>query len=256
MKYSNDLPQMEDQVWSDLINLPADPPEMRDICSGCRRPFVVCWCASCPSPPLSPKCRVVILQHPAEEKRCLRTAPMLMKGLQEGKCLLYKGKKFPQLKHIGLADIITDTNTILLYPSKDSVDINCLPKVDDIESYYNLILIDGTWPQAKGMYNSTPLLHKIKQVKLTHHTKSEYVIRTQPTDGCLSTLETAAEALSILENQNYRDALLQPLKKLCEYQLNHGAVIHDSTEYKVKSSTYPKRIGKRLNKFLKVFDEV
>lgn len=246
----------ENEVWNDLIGLPAEPPEMRDICNGCGRPEVVCWCKSLPIIPLKPKSRVIILQHPAEEKRCLRTAPMLMRGLSEGKCLIFKGKKFPQNKHIGLMEIINMPNTLLLYPSKESVDLTTLPKVSNTNLPYNLILIDGTWPQAKGIYNNASCLHKIKQVKLLHHPRSEYVIRTQPTDGCLSTLETAAEALSILEEINYRDDLLRPLKALCDYQISHGAVIHHSTEFKLKTKTYPKKLGRRLNKFLKELDEV
>lgn len=56
---------------------------------------------------------------------------------------------------------------------------------------------------------------------------SEYVIRSQPTEGCLSTLETAAEALSVVEGQTvYKEVLLEPLKALCNFQLDHGAITH------------------------------
>ncbi|KAL1139584.1 hypothetical protein AAG570_006566 [Ranatra chinensis] len=216
-----------------------------------RRPNNVCWCSFLPTERLNTICRIVLLQHPAEEKRSLRTAAMLDNSLAPGSCLVFKGKKFPQAKHVGLLDIINDPNTILLYPSKNAVPLDTLPKVKDLDSPYNIILIDGTWPQAKGIYHNTQSLHNIKQAKLLGHTKSEYVIRTQPTEGCLSTLETAAEALSILEEIDYRQDLLRPLKALCNFQLDHGAVTHQSLEARIRTSAYPKQIGKRLSRFLK-----
>lgn len=176
-----------------------------------------------------------------------------MLGLEQNKCLIYKGKKFPQPKHENLEFLLTQRNTILLYPSKTAIDIKDLENDSDC---YNLVLIDGTWPQAKAIYASSPILHEIKQVKLLTNTISNYIIRTQPTEGCLSTLETAAEALSTLEKDStYREQLVEPLHVLCKYQLENGAVTHQSKEFLIKTKMYPKLIGKRLSRLLRSTNE-
>lgn len=236
-------------AFLDLAEMPADPPEMRTLCNQCQRPLSVCWCKSLPNPRLNPKNRIIVLQHPAEQKKCLRTAPILSLGLNENKCLIFKGKKFPG-EHKGLDEILNSPNSLLLYPCSGSTDLKF---IDISEHYYfNLILLDGTWPQAKAMYAANAVLHTIKPVKLVLNSISKYIIRTQPTNGCLSTLETASEALSILENNPiYKDKLTAPLSSLCNYQIEHGAVRHDSKELRIKNNTYPKLVGKRLNKVLK-----
>lgn len=67
------------------------------------------------------------------------------------------------------------------------------------------------------MYTASPTLTKLKSCKLVNVPTSEYIIRTQPTEGCLSTLETGALALSILEGKPWlRDQMLGPLHYLCK----------------------------------------
>ncbi|EEZ99079.1 tRNA-uridine aminocarboxypropyltransferase 2 [Tribolium castaneum] len=237
-----------DEVFSDLANIPSEPPEVRSTCPTCERPTSVCWCAALPKPRLCPQSRIILLQHPAEEKRCLRTAPMLHFGLSEGKCLVYKGKRFPG-RYQDLEELLVGSNTILLYPSPTAVDLKSLLQ-NNTNTSFNLVIIDGTWPQAKAIYASNPILHKIKQVKLLTKGVSSYIIRTQPTDGCLSTLETATEALCLLEDDEGYRKLLAPLKTLCDFQLKNGAVSHQSKEFLIKNNKYPKLIGKRLNKVL------
>lgn len=67
-------------------------------------------------------------------------------------------------RHEGLEDILKSPDSILLYPSKNAVDIDSLPFVKENADSYNIIIIDGTWPQAKAIYHSTPLLQGLKQV--------------------------------------------------------------------------------------------
>lgn len=104
------------------------------------------------------------MQHPGEEKRNLKTAPMLLNGLESGCCVIYYGKKFPTRKHEGLAELLSEPNTFVLFPGVKS---RCLKQV--VQSYsageqYNLVLIDGTWSQAKSIYFHSPFLHDLPQV--------------------------------------------------------------------------------------------
>lgn len=179
---------------------------------------------------------------------------MLILGLSPGKCDIYKGRRFPFQGHSKtLDDILTAPNSLLLYPSKDAVP---LQDIDAAAGPYTLVLIDGTWPQAKAIYTSSKILHTMKQVKLISTGNSCYIVRTQPSEGCLSTLESAAKALSVLENDSkYAELLVKPLEMLCKYQIQNGAVEHHSKELLLRNKSYPKLVGKRLNKLLRVADE-
>jgi DTW domain-containing protein YfiP len=146
--------------------------------------------------------------------------------------VIYKGKKFPNQKHQKeLEHILNSDKSLLLYPSKEALPIE---EIENLESIENLILLDGTWCQAKTMYVSSPNLHRMKQAKLVSGGLSNFVIRTQPAEKCLSTLETAIEALCILEkNEIYREVLLKPLHALCDFQMQNGALKHG-----IKSSKF------------------
>jgi len=67
-------------------------------------------------------------------------------------------------RHEGLEEFLESPNSVLVYPSKTAVNIEELPPVSELSDPYNLILIDGTWPQAKAIYHRTPQLHKLRQV--------------------------------------------------------------------------------------------
>lgn len=83
--------------------------------------------------------------------------------------------------------------------------------------------------------SSGPVCYNVSlngQIKLSQTGISEYVIRTQPDEASLSTLESVAYALSWLEaSPSLYDKLVQPMRMLCQYQLKHGAVVHHSKEY-------------------------
>jgi DTW domain-containing protein YfiP len=62
-----------------------------------------------------------------------------------------------------------------------------------------LILLDGTWAQAKTLWWRNAWLLKTKRIYIIPKEKSRYgAIRKEPRAECVSTLEAAAETLSFL----------------------------------------------------------
>ncbi len=69
-------------------------------------------------------------------------------------------------RHADLNEILNSPDTILLYPTANAIDLKLLPKVNEDSPFrYTLVIIDGTWPQAKTMFNKSTALHSLKQVQ-------------------------------------------------------------------------------------------
>ncbi|RUS74371.1 hypothetical protein EGW08_017870 [Elysia chlorotica] len=219
----------------------------RSLCPKCKRPLTVCWCPYLPREPLSIRTNLYILQHPFEESRCLRTVPILQHCVAEDKCHVIRGKRFPQSKFPELVPVLESPNTLLLYPGEGAVDISELP----VDISYNLVLLDGTWAQAKGIYTQNYMLKNLKKVQLQTDMKSKYVIRTQPCDSALSTLEAAAAAISILEGrEDTYEIFTHPLEALCDFQLQHGAAEHQSREFKIENGLWKKPLRRSVQRRL------
>uniref|UniRef100_A0AAV2IUI6 tRNA-uridine aminocarboxypropyltransferase n=1 Tax=Knipowitschia caucasica TaxID=637954 RepID=A0AAV2IUI6_KNICA len=222
--------------------------DRRPTCLRCRRPVKVCLCPFLPQQPLDVSTSLYIVQHPNEESRVLRTVPLLAACLPQSKCNVIVGRRFGEERYPDLAAICQDSKTLILYPGPNAQNLEELDE-EKINTPHNLILIDGTWSQAKNMFLKNSMFHLPKQVQLNRVRSSQYVIRTQPSNICLSTLECAAITLSILErNDNIQEVLLRPLRALCSFQLQHGAQIHHSKEHLLKTGLYDKPMPKNKRK--------
>ena len=66
-----------------------------------------------------------------------------------------------------LKQVLESPNTLLLYPGPSAVFLDVFTKTSEFlnsETPYTVILLDGTWMQARGMYNQNKFLHTLKQV--------------------------------------------------------------------------------------------
>uniref|UniRef100_A0A8C5PBK8 tRNA-uridine aminocarboxypropyltransferase n=1 Tax=Leptobrachium leishanense TaxID=445787 RepID=A0A8C5PBK8_9ANUR len=217
-----------------------------------RRPQKVCLCPFLPEQPLPVSTCLYIVQHPAEESRVLRTVPLLVACLAEDKCKVLIGRRFGEERYPDLASVCKNPSTFILYPGAEASNLEDLPRTD-VQHPCSLIIIDGTWSQAKDIFYKNSLFRLPKQVQLKSSLSSQYVIRTQPTNMCLSTLECAAVALSIMErNAEIQETILRPLQAMCTFQLQHGAQIHHSKEHLIKMGLYAKQMPKNKRKLKKM----
>ena len=157
-------------------------------------------------------------------------------------------------KNPDLADVLSSPDTFLLYPGPEALDLSSLHQSDCKRTF---VILDGTWDEARKIYQRSPVLQALPRAKLTPKAdaKSAYVVRTQPADFCVSTVEAVAMTLAEAEGRpEIVELLLRPLHFLCNAQINHGAVEHDSKEAKehneafVKDSAHKKGAKKSLAK--------
>ena len=114
---------------------------------------------------------------------------------------------------------------VLLFPGPGTVPPRTLraaaPRV--------LVVLDGTWSQARTLYRSNRMLHALPQVGFHPPTPSEYVIRREPSPRCWSTIEAVAYTLGEIEGDAARFApLLAPFRQMVEWQCRSTARAHTS----------------------------
>ena len=189
--------------------LPAAP---RAVCARCRRPASVCYCAALASLPT--RTRIVILQHPRERDMPIGTARMASLCLPSAE--LHVGVRWGE--HAALAAALADPARppILLYPGPGARDVLREPPSGPV----TLVVVDGTWSQAKTVVRDNPILHALPRYAFDAPEPSQYRIRREPRIEYCSTIEALMHVLGVLEGDPARfRALLEPLRAMVDAQL-------------------------------------
>ena len=169
--------------------------------------------------------KFVILMHPYEHKRVkANTGRLTHLCLRDSE--LHLGIGFDD--HEAVQALINDPKNypVLLYPSRDAVDLSTVQKHDpqlsalhaQLESRRLVVfLLDATWRLVRPMLRTSPSLQRLPRIMFSHAAPSRYVIKRQPEPGCLSTLEATHELLLALERSGL-DAYAQPEQLLGLFQ--------------------------------------
>ncbi|MBI5499655.1 MAG: DTW domain-containing protein [Deltaproteobacteria bacterium] len=191
---------------------PAAPREPRADCLRCGRPAVVCWCPWVT--PLAVRTRVVILQHPRERCMPIGTARMAHHGLAGSE--LHVGTDFDHSPRVQAALHHPAAPAILLYPGPEARPLETEPPPGPV----TLVVIDGTWAQARWLFRHNLSLHALPRYALTSPSPSNYRIRPEPQLDFVCTIEALFHALKLLEPDTLDlRPLLAPFRAMVDMQL-------------------------------------
>lgn len=158
-----------------------------------------------PVEPIAAPVRVLVLQHPQEPDKELGSAALLVRSLKNAR--LRVGLSWPSLSR-ALGEEAKPSEWAVLYlgPKGKSYpqEVNFVDRKGEVtsrpERIVGLILLDGTWSQAKAMWWRNPWLLKCKRVVLQPEASSRYgKLRREPRREALSTIESAAIVLGALD---------------------------------------------------------
>jgi hypothetical protein len=182
-------------------------------CPHCLKPLPLCICDSIA--PIKNRVSLLILQHPQEQDRALGTARLT--ALHFSDAVLKIGLSWPSLaKALGrpvhdpsrwavlylgsakVADLDTDRDIVAIN-RKGEMEGSQAAILKDIEG---VVLLDGTWSQAKALWWRNAWMLKCQRVILGSTRPSRYgKLRREPRRDGLSTIEAAAMLLGRLESR-------------------------------------------------------
>jgi DTW domain-containing protein YfiP len=187
--------------------------EVTPDCPRCLKPLPLCICDSIT--PIDNRVSLLILQHPQEQDRALGTARLT--ALHFKNAVVKIGLSWPSLSKALGRQVADPSRWAVLYLGsakvadletvRDIVAINRKGEIEDnqraiLKDIDGIVLLDGTWSQAKALWWRNAWMLKCQRVILGPARLSRYgQLRREPRRDGLSTLEAAAMLLASLEKR-------------------------------------------------------
>lgn len=148
--------------------------------------------------PFETKLHVLILQHPQEPDKELGTARLAHRALANS--TLRVGLSWPNLgKALGRPAVHGNWGVLYLGGKAESAKAKQAAADLAALKLEGIVVLDGTWAQAKTLWWRNPWLLKLKRIALNPARRSLYgSLRREPRRECLSTIESIAEELDAL----------------------------------------------------------
>ena len=166
--------------------------EKMNLCLHCRRRLLTCVCPMIA--PFETVSRFVILMHPMEyKKEKVGTGRFSHLILRNSRVIVDVG--FDENKEF--RSLLQDENfeSWVLYPGDEVLNLTAQAPGSLTPKPKQLFVIDGTWACAKKMMKLTKSLHRLPRMSFTTDRVSEFTVKHQPLEGCLSTAESLHQVL-------------------------------------------------------------
>lgn len=199
-----------------------------EACARCSKPAGICVCDRITQ--TQTKLRVVILQHPQEDDALLGTAPLVTASLPRAETRV--GLSWSSLDHaLDMQDAPREKWAVLAAVKLPEaavdlaarmpvvlVDRKGAPRSLGNHGLDGIIVLDGTWSQAKTLWWRNPWLLKLPRISLSPREPSMYgKLRREPRREYVSTLEAIADVLPALgEDESVRDNLRRALRTMLQ----------------------------------------
>jgi len=192
---------------------PSDRAAAIADCSLCQKPKPLCICDSVT--PIESRIALLILQHPQEQDRALGTARLAALHFEDA--VVKIGLSWPSLSKALGRPVSDPSRWAVLYLGSAKVgdldtdrDIVAIDRKGAIEAdqrgilrdIAGVVLLDGTWSQAKALWWRNAWMLKCQRVILGPRRPSRYgELRREPRRDGLSTIEAAGMLLASLEKR-------------------------------------------------------
>jgi DTW domain-containing protein YfiP len=169
----------------------------------------LCFCQDIPQ--IRNVTDVLILQHVGERYHAFNTARVVQLALERCQLIVDHNRRFGQRA----LPIQPDAGLLYLDPTAPE-----LTRLSAADRPRQIIIVDGTWHQAKTIVRDVPQLAALPRFRLAPTQPGQYRIRREPDLQSLSTLEATVYALQALEPETIGlEQLLTAFHRMVDKQL-------------------------------------
>ncbi len=178
------------------------PEDLAGRCPRCYLPTALCLCDEVPQ--VLTRTEFLVIRHNKEREKSTNTARMAALALPRCRLLTYgaPGERFD-------AAVLDAPDTWLLFTGN-------APPAPDAPLPRRLVVLDGSWAQARRMVQRVPELRRLPGLTLPPPAPNTRRLRRPPHADGMSTIEAMAGAVALLEGEE----VARPLYELHERMID------------------------------------